>query len=148
MSPRALLRIAAGLLAGATILVALTASAASNTVPPTLLGTTQVLLSIAQLAPPQCAGMPLTSIVYGGSGGGGNDLILGTPASETLNGGGGHDCIVGGGGNDYLRGQAGNDVLIGGPGNFEILNGGSGNDSCYGNGAVFVWPMSCEGYYP
>lgn len=148
MSPRALLRAAAGLLAGTTLLVALTASAASNTVPPTLLGTSQVPLSIAQLAPPQCAGMALTSVVYGGSGGGGNDLVLGTPASETLRGGGGNDCIVGGGGDDNLRGQAGSDVLIGGPGNFEILNGGSGYDRCYGNGAAFVWPMSCQEYYP
>ena len=79
--------------------------------------------------------------------GGGNALILGSSASETLSGGGGDDCIVAGAGSDTLNGQGGNDVLISGPGFIDFLNGGGGNDTCYGAGFL-NWPTSCETYYP
>jgi Ca2+-binding RTX toxin-like protein len=148
VSARGLLRLAVGVLAGGAFVLALTASAATNTVPPSVLGLSQVPLTIAQLTPPECAGMNLTSIVYNGNGGGGNDLVLGTAASETLDGGGGDDCIVAGAGSDTLYGQGGNDVLIGGPGFWVVLNGGGGYDRCYRNGSFFTWPISCEEYYP
>ncbi|MEJ5221972.1 MAG: hypothetical protein WHT63_08210, partial [Tepidiforma sp.] len=73
MRPGRLPGIAAAALAGAALLAALSASAAANTVPPTRIGQSTVALSIMQLAPPECAHMSLTSIVYSGSGGGGND---------------------------------------------------------------------------
>lgn len=148
MRPGRLPGIAAAALAGAALLAALSASAAANTVPPTRIGQNTVALSIMQLAPPECAHMSLTAIVYSGSGGGGNDLVLGTAASETLNGNGGNDCIVGGGGSDTLNGGGGDDVLIGGPGFWVVLNGGGGYDICYRNGSVFTWPIGCEEYYP
>jgi hypothetical protein len=148
MSGALLVRLAVAALAGFALVAALGASAASNTVPPTRLGVMNIPLTIAQLTPPECASMGLVSIVLTGNGGGGNDLILGTAAGETLNGGGGDDCIVGGGGNDTLNGQGGNDVLIGGPGFWVVLNGGGGFDTCIRNGSTFTWPISCEVYVP
>jgi Ca2+-binding RTX toxin-like protein len=148
VSTRGLLRLAVGVLAGGAFVLALTASAATNTVPPSVLGLSQVPLTIAQLTPPECAGMNLTSIVYNGNGGGGNDLVLGTAASQTLRGRGGDDCIVGGAGVDILRGDGGNDVLIGGPGATVVLDGGAGYDRCYRNGALSATPINCEEYYP
>ncbi|MBU1493174.1 MAG: calcium-binding protein [Actinobacteria bacterium] len=43
----------------------------------------------------------------------GADVIIGTPAAETISGGGGNDIICGSGGNDTLIGGAGNDQLFG-----------------------------------
>lgn len=43
----------------------------------------------------------------------GPDVIIGTPAAETIAGGGGDDKICGAGGNDTLIGGPGNDTLIG-----------------------------------
>lgn len=124
------------------------AAAAGNTVPPTRAGQTDTALLVSQLAPPECAGMGLTVLQVGSGGsGGGNALILGTSAGETLNGGGGNDCIIGGDGIDTLNGQGGNDVLIGGPGLINFLNGGGGNDTCYGGG-LLDFPNSCETYIP
>ena len=60
-------------------------------------------------------------------GGGGNDIIYGTAASNTLNGEDGSDFLAGFGGNDTLNGGAGNDHLVGGAGK-DLLTGGSGND--------------------
>jgi Ca2+-binding RTX toxin-like protein len=42
-------------------------------------------------------------------------------------GGDGDDVLVGGAGNDSLFGNDGDDVLIGGPG-FDLLDGGSGDN--------------------
>lgn len=124
------------------------ASAAANTVPPTNAGLSTTTFMISLIAPPECAGMGLTRIQVGGSGGGGgNALILGTAASETLSGGGGRDCIVAGGGSDVLNGQGGNDVLLSGPGFVDFLNGGGGSDACYGQGFL-SWPTSCEIWVP
>lgn len=135
-------------LAALLLLSIATAAAAANTVPPTRIGRTDTAVSLAQLAPPECAGMLLTVLRVGGGPGGGNALVLGSAAGQTLSGGGGDDCIVGGAGGDTLRGQGGNDVLIGGGGFFEVLNGGGGNDTCYAGGSVLVLPVGCETYVP
>ncbi|GIW13777.1 MAG: hypothetical protein KatS3mg062_1216 [Tepidiforma sp.] len=130
-------------------MAAFSASAASNTVPPTNIDQDNVSLTISQLAPPECAGMPLNEIEYDGNGGGGNDLVLGGPGSPaTLRGGGGNDCIVGGAGNTVLRGEGGNDVLVGGPVWLVVLNGGGGNDTCHRGSAFWVWLIDCEAYVP
>lgn len=70
----------------------------------------------------------------------GNDLVLGTGGSNTLDGLGGNDILVGLAGNDSLSGGAGADLLLGGAGN-DTLTGGTGNDVLSGGrGAdIFVF---------
>jgi Ca2+-binding RTX toxin-like protein len=89
---------------------------AANVVPSTNVGRTQQGISAQNLAPPECAGMGLTTVVTNGTGTNGNDLVLGDGAANTLSGGRGDDCLVGGAGNDTLRGQNDVDVCIGGAG--------------------------------
>jgi hypothetical protein len=90
---------------------------AANVVPPSRADLETRARTVPELAPSACAGLPLANVVVGGSGGNGNDLVLGTAAGETLSGNGGTDCVVGGGGNDNLWGNSGGgDVCIGGPG--------------------------------
>ena len=71
----------------------------------------------------------------------GNDVIVGSWASErisalagndTITAGDGNDVILGGEGDDSLSGEAGNDSLTGGSGN-DVLNGGRGQDTYYYN---------------
>lgn len=116
------IRIAA--VAAGLALVALLAFAfsAANTVPASHAGRDQRTIGAQDIAPPECAGMGLTTVITNLNGGGGNDLVLGTAAGETLNGGNGDDCLVGGGGDDFLKGGAGNDVCIGGGGAKEKYN--------------------------
>jgi Ca2+-binding RTX toxin-like protein len=90
--------------------------AATNTVPASSVGRSQRAIGVQDLAPPECAGMGLTTLVTNGTGTNGNDLLLGDAAANTLSGSNGNDCLVGGAGNDTLRGQAGTDVCIGGAG--------------------------------
>ncbi|MGA2821042.1 MAG: hypothetical protein ABSF61_10355 [Anaerolineales bacterium] len=120
---------------GLLLVSVLTAIAASNTVPATLLSDTAQGISLNQLKPPECAGITVTNLVVGSggtiNGTGANDLILGSGADETINGQQGSDCIVGGGGNDRLNGGPGNDVILGGPGD-DTIDGGGGSDVCYG----------------
>lgn len=140
-------RFALGSLVGLVVATIASAAAASNTVPPSRAGEAVEPATLAQLTPPQCAGMPLNRLQIGPGGGGGNALILGTPAGGTLSGGGGADCIVGGANNNVLQGQGGNDVLIGGPVFLLFLNGGGANDVCYRGSAFIVFPSGCETYY-
>lgn len=142
-------QVALGSLVGLVIATVASAAAASNTVPPSRAGESAHPATLAQFVPRQCAGMPLNRLQIGpGSGGGGNALILGTPAGGTLSGGGGNDCIVGGANNNSLEGQGGNDVLIGGPVSVLSLNGGGGNDVCYRGSALIATPSGCETYFP
>jgi Ca2+-binding RTX toxin-like protein len=104
----------AGAACGAMLVSAL---AAANTVPASRAGASSGTITADSLKPlPACAGITLTVLVAGGSGGNAADLVLGTAGADTLRGNGRDDCIVGGGGNDSLRGDAGVDVCIGGPG--------------------------------
>ncbi len=64
-------------------------------------------------------------------GGEGDDTIIGSDASETLNGEAGNDTVLGGGGDDVVVGEEGNDVLKGGPGR-DVLRGGDGDDRLKG----------------
>lgn len=85
--------------------------------------------------PPLCQGLPATIIGTGGNidGTHGDDVIVGTSASERIDGGNGNDIICGGGGDDTLIGSHGNDTLTGGAGN-DVIDGGTGNDTIYGGG--------------
>ncbi len=62
-----------------------------------------------------------------GTGGAGNDSILGSAVANSLLGGAGIDTIIGGAGNDTLRGGDGDDTLIGGLGADSVF-GDSGSD--------------------
>jgi Ca2+-binding RTX toxin-like protein len=89
---------------------------AANTVPGSSLGSASQAITPDTLKPAACAGITLTTLVIGSTGGAGNDLVLGSAAVDTMDGNGGNDCVIGGGSNDSLRGSAGTDVCIGGPG--------------------------------
>lgn len=65
------------------------------------------------------------------SGGGGNDLLIGSSFMNLLRGQDGNDTLIGGDGHDFLQGGAGNDQLDGGSGT-DGLSGGSGDDSIVG----------------
>jgi len=148
---RGLPRIALGGLAVLVLATLGSAAAAANVVPPSRAGESTHARTLAQLAPPECAGITLTRLQIGpgGGGGGGNALILGSGAGGTLSGGGGRDCIVGGANNGTLEGQGGNDVLIGGPRWFTMLDGGGGGgDVCYRGQTFWPWLSGCETYVP
>ena len=100
-------------------LVLVSALAATNSVPASRAERDVTAITVDQKKPkPSCNGITVTAIVTGGaSGGGADELVLGTAAADaSLRGMNGNDCIVGGGGNDALRGDNGTDVCIGGPG--------------------------------
>jgi Ca2+-binding RTX toxin-like protein len=65
----------------------------------------------------------------------GNDLLVGTPAAETIDGLAGDDEIFGLAGNDTLIGWTGSDTLYGSDGN-DDLSGGADNDILYGDSGV------------
>lgn len=68
----------------------------------------------------------------------GDDLILGTNGTETLEGQGGNDTLIAGPGVDYVFGDEGNDTLYGGPGD-DAMTGDQGDDLIYagpGNDAI------------
>lgn len=111
-------------IAAGVLLLALLAFAfsASNNVPVSHAGQSARSIGAQDIAPPQCAGMGLTTVVTNGAGSAGNDLVLGTAVGETLNGNNGNDCLVGGGGDDFLKAGGGTDVCIGGGGAKEKFN--------------------------
>jgi Ca2+-binding RTX toxin-like protein len=123
---------------------------AANTIPATKAGSVSSAINANALKPTECAGISLTRVVVIANGdvpSNQNELILGTPASETINGGGGADCILGGAGDDNLQGGNGKDVLMGGPGN-DAINGGGGADVCYGGGQAGDTFISCSTIVP
>ncbi|MEM9803948.1 MAG: DUF4114 domain-containing protein [Cyanobacteria bacterium P01_D01_bin.56] len=72
----------------------------------------------------------------------GNDIIFGNAGNDLIEGGSGDDILVGGRGSDTLWGDAGNDKIFAGtiadkeddPDelDFNVLDGGDGNDTLYG----------------
>ena len=113
---RPVLSIAALLLVGLSA-VSMLGFTAANVVPPTRAGEMSKARAVGELAPPECAGVGLATVVVGTTGGPGNDLVLGGPGGQTMRGEGGDDCVVGGGGDDTFIDLGGVDVCIGGPGN-------------------------------
>jgi Ca2+-binding RTX toxin-like protein len=99
--------------------VAFVAFAATNVVPATNAGTTQLAVTPDALKPAACAGITLTSLVIGSGtidGTDSSELILGGAGSDDMDGKKGSDCMLGGDGADPMRGSQDTDVCIGGPG--------------------------------
>lgn len=99
---------------------AVTAIAATNTVPSTRIASQVDSVKVNDLKPAVCASTQLTNLVIGSgtlSGTPGNDLILGSSGADMIDGLGGNDCIVGGGGDDQINGGDGNDACLMGTGN-------------------------------
>lgn len=96
---------------------AMTAIAATNTVPSTRMTSQSRSISSNDFKPAACASINLTNLVTGSgtlTGTTGNDLMLGSSGQDTIDGLGGNDCILGGGGIDLITGGNGTDVCIGG----------------------------------
>lgn len=112
---RVALKLAPLALLAAVSVAAVDGATAANSVPTSRLGLSSVARTIQQLAPPQCSGLTLTSLVIGSgtfSGTAGNDLILGSVGADLISGGGGDDCVMGGGGIDTLLGGLGTDICL------------------------------------
>ena len=147
------------ILLGILILMSMaTALAATNFVPVTHMVDQNTLITISELAPPECDSIryALEDILEceGGncsSNGNTNELILGTLGNDIIDGGNGDDCIVGGGGDDQLYGGNGNDVLVGGPGS-DYLSGDGRNkdtDKCIDDPSTTTYDYSsCEEFTP
>ncbi len=58
---------------------------------------------------------------------GGNDVVRSGAGADSIVGGGGNDLLDGGAGADAIAGEAGNDTAVGGEGN-DLLSGGAGAD--------------------
>jgi Ca2+-binding RTX toxin-like protein len=92
------------------------AATASNTVPQTYAAAQAQGIDTGDLAPAECGGLPLGSVVSGTgdlAGTGGNDLLLGDSSDQWLFGDDGDDCLAGGAGTDLIEGGPGTDVCIG-----------------------------------
>jgi len=141
---------AAGILVVAALSNGFAASTGANVTPETSAYELDSITTAQDAAPPQCAGMGLTSVVSGSgslSGTSGNDLITGSGANDTIDGKSGDDCIVGGDGNDSLNGGAGNDVILGGAGD-DAIDGGAHTDVCDGGGQAGDTFSKCETVVP
>ncbi len=66
-------------------------------------------------------------VIEHGRTGGGNDMLIGNDAGNSLSAGFGGDTASGGGGNDAIRGQSGDDTLSGDAGS-DLVEGGTGNN--------------------
>jgi Ca2+-binding RTX toxin-like protein len=123
MNRRNITRLALFLFVVLTLITAISAYAATNTVPTTHLMDQSSPILVSELAPAACGNIrnSLTTVVQctGGNCNGtqGNDLILGSPYADNIKGKNGDDCILGGDGDDSISGDNGTDVCIGGNGN-------------------------------
>jgi Ca2+-binding RTX toxin-like protein len=92
-----------------------TAIAATNTIPVTLLDHKVLLTNLNDLKPSACGGISVTNLITGTGtiiGTEANDLILASSAADTIDGLGGNDCIVGGGESDTCFGGLGSDIFV------------------------------------
>jgi hypothetical protein len=113
------LDLASAVCAGALLAAATSALAARVVVPPTKLDHITRSVRANDLKPTNCTGIDLRRVVAGSGtvrGSRDNDLVLASPASDSVDGQEGDDCLVAGGGNDVLTGGPGSDVCLGGPG--------------------------------
>ena len=124
MNRRNTIRLTLFLFVGLTLITAISAYAATNTVPVTYLMDRSSPVLVSELAPAACGSIrnSLTTVIEctGGNCNGtqGNDLILGSPYADNIKGKNGDDCILGGDGDDdTISGDNGEDVCIGGAGN-------------------------------
>src|SRR5262249_11931049 len=54
----------------------------------------------------------LTGMLFTANGGDGDDVLIGSPGSDTLSGGAGDDILIGNGGLDTLDGGTGNNIVF------------------------------------
>ena len=97
------------------LLSAMTAIAATNTVPATLVEHRVLFADLNDLKPAACGGISVTNLITGSGtivGTEASDLILASPAVDSIDGLGGDDCIVGGGENDTCLGGSGSDIFV------------------------------------
>lgn len=94
-------------------------STTANSIPPSRAGISYHPTTAQQLAPPECAGMPLASVAWRDTG--------------TLNGTNGSELLIGSENTARIGGRGGDDCLVIGSGNNNRLDGGPGNDVCIGN---------------
>ncbi len=104
------------------LLSAITATAAANLVPTSLLGERQFGITANDLKPAACASINLHEVVYLRGTGNRNFLVLGSADNDELRGSSGSDCLVGGAGNDTLNGGGGQ--------GYDICLGGAGINTC------------------
>ena len=106
------------------VVTAVTALAATNTVPSTRVMNESISFNINHLKPAACAGITVSTVVTGSgiiNGTAGNDLILGSSNLDTISDLAGDNCILGGDGDDVITGGPGRDVCIGGSWNDTFL---------------------------
>ena len=72
-----------------------------------------------------------------------NEKLIGTAYNDELTGNSGPNTIIGGAGNDQLWGSDGDDTLDAQDGTNQRIVGGTGVDTCAGNGVTYR--ESCEG---
>ena len=132
MRRRRLLR-ATGLVCAAVLVHAAPASASVNDVASGRLAVVRLAVTAADLAPPGCAHLPLSTVVTADPGSDGA-RIRGTRAA---------DLILGSPGDDVIDGLAGDDCLVGGPGADE-LDGGPSDDTCLPGGEPGDTTLRCE----
>jgi len=60
----------------------------------------------------EASGLAANSIPFAGSGGDGNDILIGGAGNDILTGGAGDDVLIGGAGQDVLDGAPGNDIVM------------------------------------
>lgn len=121
---RSFLRVVGLGLIALLVVTAVTAIAATNTVPSTRMVNASISFNMNYLKPSACAGITVSSVVTGSAninGTAGNDLILGSSSGDTITDLAGDNCILGGGGDDIITGGPGSDVCLGGPGNDTFL---------------------------
>ncbi len=94
-------------------------STTANSIPPSRAGISYHPTTAQQLAPPECAGMVLTSVAWGDNG--------------TLNGTNGNELLIGSDNTNRINGRNGDDCLVIGARKDNRLDGGPGNDVCVGN---------------
>lgn len=118
---------------GLLLVSMLTAIAASNTVPVTLLSDISRPITVNDLKPPGCASLNLSIIIVGSgnirNNGSAQALILGSASDDNIRGGSKDDCILGGGGHN-------------------TIDGGNGTNVCYGNSGDSFTNCQTIIYYP
>jgi Ca2+-binding RTX toxin-like protein len=99
----------------------------------------------------ELTGSNLADLIVGGAGAdtvygyGGNDTVQGEGGDDKLNGADGNDDITGGTGADNFSGGNGNDTLRANDGQADTaINGGSGTDTAYYDGALDPGPSAVE----
>ena len=124
---------AASLVCAGVVASAAPAPASVNDVARGRLAVVRLAVTATDLAPAECAHLPLTAVVTADPDTDGA-RIRGTRGAE---------LILGSPGDDVIDGLAGDDCLVGGPG-ADDLDGGPGDDACLPGGEPGDVTVRCE----